>query len=271
MSWNVKQFRGNHHRTRQIIDQIEDLEPDVFGIIEFLAKDQVSTILNDDFFKDYNFAFTDSKEEIEIFIGWKKNKFSQAVFTQRRELQVGKVTMRPGALLSLKETSDSKFTNLLFLHTDSGKEFADFSNRQMMLQKVWDMNNKLTEIQNAPRLVVLGDLNTMGRKKLSVAKPTISKKTEIEDLEAEAEEFGMQVLKKSHDLTYRSLGGSLRGDLDHVIASKDLEFEEFSDPKSPNNPHKIQVKGWIELDGTGQDDFIKFISDHCVIYGEIKN
>ena len=271
MAWNVKQFRGNQDRTRQIIKHVEDLEPDVFGIIEFLAKDQVNTILNDDFFKDYNFAFTDSKEEIEIFIGWKKDKFSQAVFTQRRELQVGKITMRPGALLSLKETSDDKFTNLLFLHTDSGKEFADFSNRQMMFQKAWDMNSKLTKIQDEPRLVVLGDLNTMGRKKLSVAKPTISKNTEIEDLKKEAEEFDMHVLEKSQDLTYRSLGGSLRGDLDHVIASKDLEFEEFSDANSPNNPHKIQVKGWIELDGTDQYNFIKFISDHCIIYGEIKN
>ena len=52
----------------------------------------------------------------------------------------------------------------------------------------------------------------------------------------------MQVLKKSHDLTYRSLGGSLRGDLDHIIASKDLEFEEFSDANSPNNPHKNPSK-----------------------------
>lgn len=271
MSWNVKQFRGDHNRTKQIIDIIEDLKPDVFGIIEFLAKDQVGTILNDDFFKDYDFAFTDSKEGIEIFVGWKKDKFSQAVFTQRRELQVGKVTMRPGALLSLKETPDDKFTNLLFLHTDSGKEFADYSNRQMMLQKVWDMNGKLTEIQDEPRLIALGDLNTMGRKKLSVVKPTIFKKTEIEDLEAEAEEFGMQVLKKSHDLTYRSLGGGLQGDLDHVIASKDLEFKEFSEGNSPNNPHKIRVKGWIELDGTDRDDFIEFISDHCIIYGEINN
>ena len=271
MSWNVKQFRGNHQRTKQIIEQVEGLDPDVFGIIEFLAKDQVGTILNDDFFKDYDFAFTDSKEEIEIFVGWKKDKFSQAVFTQRRELQVGKVTMRPGALLSLKETPDGKFTNLLFLHTDSGKEFADFSNRQMMLQKVWDMNAKLTKIQDKPRLIVLGDLNTMGRKKLSVVKPTVSKKTEIEDLEAEAEQFGMQVLKKSHDLTYRSLGGSLCGDLDHVVASRDLEFKEFSDVNSPNNPHKIRVKGWIELDGVDQDNFIEFISDHCIIYGETKN
>ena len=271
MSWNVKQFRGNHNRTRQIIDQIKDLEPDVFGIIEFLAKDQVGTILNDDLFKDYNFAFTDSKKEIEIFIGWKKDKFSQAVFTQRRELQVGNIAMRPGALLSLKETPDGKFTNLLFLHTDSGREFADFTNRQMMFQRVWDMNDKLTEIQDEPRLVVLGDLNTMGRKKLSDVKPTVSKKTEVEDLEKEAEEFGMQVLKKSHDLTYRSLGGSLRGDLDHVIASKDLEFEEFSDASTPNNPYKIQVKGWIELDGAEQDNFIEFVSDHCIIYGEIKN
>ena len=153
--------------TKQIIDRIEGLKPDVFGIIEFLAKDQVSTILNDNFFKDYNFAFTDSKEEIEIFIGWKKDKFSQAVFTQRRELQVGRITMRPGALLSLKETSDGKFTNLLFLHTDSGKELADYSNRQMMLQKVWDMNSKLTTIQGEPRLIALGDSKHHGKKKNS--------------------------------------------------------------------------------------------------------
>ena len=153
-----------------------------------------------------------------------------------------------------------------------GREFADFTNRQMMFQKVWDMNDKLTEIQDESRLVVAWGPKHHGKKKnFHAVKPTVSKKTEVEDLEKEAEEFGMQLLKKSHDLTYRSLGGSLRGDLDHVVASKDLEFEEFSDASTPNNPHKIQVKGWIDLDGAEQDNFVEFISDHCIIYGKIKN
>ncbi len=39
MSWNVQQFRGaSTQRTRDVAQMIRDQDPDVFAIIEFLAK-----------------------------------------------------------------------------------------------------------------------------------------------------------------------------------------------------------------------------------------
>jgi hypothetical protein len=55
LSWNVKQFQGDSVRAGVVAGMIRALDPDVFGIIEFLAKDVALSIISDGF-DDYDFA-----------------------------------------------------------------------------------------------------------------------------------------------------------------------------------------------------------------------
>src|SRR5512143_3419534 len=119
-SWNVKRFNYLPQRVRAVGQMLKNHDPDVFGILEFLAKDAARKLVRSEDFRAYDFAFTDSKQGIEILVGWKRGKFKQVLYTQRREMQVGNQSLRPGGLLSVLEKTGETFTNILFLHTDSG-------------------------------------------------------------------------------------------------------------------------------------------------------
>jgi hypothetical protein len=67
----------------------------------------------------------------------------------------------------------------------------------------------------------------MGRSRTNTL-GTLNAATEINELRADALANGMRVLSKSASLIYRSAGGSLRGNLDHVMVSSDLNVEAFT-------------------------------------------
>ena len=149
--WNVERFNYLPQRVRIVGQLIKNHDPDVFGILEFLAKDAARKLIRSDSFKPYDFAFTDSNQGIEILIGWKRSKFDQTLYTQRRELQVGNVRLRPGGLISLLEKNTAVFTNLLFLHTDSGTDAQAYKNRQAMFRKIWSMKRALESLPDQNR------------------------------------------------------------------------------------------------------------------------
>lgn len=261
--WNVEKFNYSPQRTKAVGDLIKNQDPDVFGILEFLAKDAARKLVRSDDFRSYDFAFTDSEQGIEILVGWKRGKFAQVLYTQRRELQVGNSRLRPGGLLSVLEKHDDVFTNLLFLHTDSGTDSLAYKNRRTMFGKVWSMKKtlaKLPEQNGEARLVAMGDLNTMGRK----GGPNAA--DEIADLAAQASTAGMRLLQKSHDKTWSS-DGKKTSNLDHVIASDDLQFKTL---QAGNPPAQILVDGWVNRTGEARLNFVKNISDHSLLYGEIR-
>lgn len=266
--WNIKHFQGKELRLKEIASRIKAENPDIFGIIEFLAKKKVRSLVRK--FPEYDFGMTDSKRSIEIIVGWKRKKFAQAIYTQRREFRVKEENLRPGALFSFKQKGKPGFDNILFLHTDSGKTKRDYNNRQIMFAKIWKLCkvlNKLETQNGNARLVALGDLNTMG--KSGKKKPKIkgiSASQEIEKLKIDALKANMQVLEKDQKLTYRSEGGSLKGNLDHVIASQDLTFKTRTNQELT---YEISVKGWIQEKGKKQTQFIREISDHCYLVGEV--
>jgi hypothetical protein len=269
--WNVEHFKGGHNRTEKVDDLIESFQPDIFGILEFQAKDVARDLVHN-YFNDYDFAFTDSKMSIEILVGWKRGKFDQVLYTQRREFQTGNVNLRPGGLLSFKRHGDSIFDNILFLHTDSGIDSTAYQNRQKMFKKIFDMKKAIENMsiqQGNARFIVCGDLNTMGRLKPdSVSK--ISSQQEIDKLTNDAQKSGMICLSKSHKETWGS--SSKKSELDHVIASTDLSFR--LNPKqnyivNPMATYHVAVEGWNRYSGNARKSFLKNISDHCALYAEV--
>jgi hypothetical protein len=160
------------------------------------------------------------------------------------------------------EKNAAVFTNLLFLHTDSATDAGAFQNRQAMFGKIWSLRRALAglpEQQGQPRLIALGDLNTMGRKN----GPSAAE--EIAALEAQATQHGMRVLPKTHAHTWSS-DGTKKSNLDHVIASSDLQFKPVPDTSSPA---EVLVDGWLNRTGAARLNFVKNISDHCLLFVEI--
>ncbi|MDQ5979072.1 MAG: Endo/exonuclease/phosphatase protein [Verrucomicrobiota bacterium] len=259
--WNVKRFNYTPQRARAVSALIAGHDPDVIGILEFLAKDAARRLVRSDKFSDYDFAFTDSDQGIEILVGWRRSKFAQVLFTQRREMQVGNNRLRPGGLLSVREKSADVFHNLLFLHTDSGTDAVAYKNRQTMFGKIWSLQRalaKLPEAQGQARLIALGDLNTMGRKGSPNAK------TEITGLTAAATQNGMALLPKSHEKTWRNIGGTM-SNLDHVVASQELQFAAASGLPGA----LITVDGWVNRTGEARQNFVKNISVHSLLFGTV--
>lgn len=271
MVWNVRKFRAaTTARIQRVSEHIGAENPDVFGIIEFQAKDAARRIITQHY-DSYDFGMTDSKIGLDFLTGWRRGKFKQVIYTQRRDFMAGNINLRPGGLVSFQEQGHTAFTNMLFLHTDSGRKKKDYDARQVMFSKIFHLKNAIQglAIQNGnARLIVLGDLNTMGRAKTGNM-PTVRADQEIADLEQDAMAAGMRFLSKSEDKTWSNKSGSKKSDLDHVIASNDLQFQQFFFDNDPNSIFEIEVDGWNNLTGNARRSWIEKISDHCALIGEV--
>lgn len=279
--WNIERFKAtNTARIRKVADHINNQDPDLLCILEFMGKSSAhkpaekkdtARRLISEFLPNYDFGLTDSKKRIEILTGWKRNKFRQVLYTQRREFDASNPDLRPGGLLSVRKAADASFYNFLFLHTDSGRKERDYNNRQKMFKKIWKLKHSLEALPiqaGEARLTVMGDLNTMGRSAVG-AKPSVSGRQEIDALRQDAGTKGMRILSKSFDKTWSNPSGSKRSDLDHVIASDDLTFREWTYENDPGTEFEIEVLGWNERTGNARRSFIENISDHCSLWGEI--
>lgn len=274
LSWNVRHFRGDPSRLNDVDTFITDLNPDIFGLIEYQGKSRLRELMVNRF-PEYDFAVTDSTGNLEVVVGYRRGKFDQVVWTQKRQFNDVKRHLRPGALISLR--LGDEFYNLLFLHTDSGTRKIDYDNRKKVFKKVWRLKKSLAAraASGNSNLIVLGDLNTMGKGK------TISGASEIRKVEKAAEKNGLRMLAKDWDKTWSQWGkgprgnrrklkvseldGLLTSNLDHVIAASEVQFDPSGD-----NDEDIHVKGWRQLEGTDKVDFLWFLSDHCGVYGEVK-
>jgi endonuclease/exonuclease/phosphatase family metal-dependent hydrolase len=264
LSWNIRKFKASRARTKKVVDLIKKFKPDVFGILEFSDKD-VARRLAFDYFKDYDFGITESRGAMEILVGHRRSKFVQAIFTQRREFNAGSIHLRPGAILSVRQKGQSSFDNILFLHTDSGTQNKDYQNRQIMFKKIWGLNKGLKNLpiqKGKARLVVAGDLNTMGKS------GTVTATQEMSKLTNDATKNGMELLNKSHEKTWSS-SGNKKSDLDHVMISQDVKIQQWYFTSDPNTTFPIIVDGWVDLNENTRKDFVKNISDHSLLFGEI--
>ena len=279
--WNVEKFKAKDmNRIRRVVDHIEGQSPDVFCILEFMGKSSsprpskikgaVRRLISKSF-PEYDFGLTDSKKRIEILIGWKRNKFSQVFFTQRRELNDKNPNLRPGGLLSIRQVGESYFHNFLFLHTKSGRSKEAFDYRKNMFKKIWKLKKALQGLNiqgGKARFVALGDLNTMGRSKIG-SKPSISGRDELKTLEKGAKAHGMRILSKSQDKTWSTISGGTKSNLDHVIVSEELRLQEWVYGDGSGIQFEVEVLGWNERNGNARKSYIKNISDHCSLWAEI--
>ncbi len=265
LSWNIEHFKGGAARLKKVAGHIRKQKPDVFALLE-IENVNVRTLMEKEF-AGYDFALTDGPEVQEILVGWRRTAFQQAVFSQKREFDVGNDKLRPGALLSVKLAD--LWYNLLFLHTDSGTDAPAFGNRVEMFDKTWNLKAALDRNlggAGTARLLVMGDLNTMGlmfprpaKKFLRVDAPT-----EIAALADAATEAGMQLLAKDRPATWKGSAGE--SNLDHAIASASLAFTRFG---SAADAPQVQVRGWPDLADPAQATFLAEVSDHASLYLEI--
>lgn len=273
MFWNIENFGKHVEDTERHTERVEavathirnlptESKPDLLCFCEIKDKVSLRSLLTDEF-KCYDFAATDSKGVIELVTGWKQDTFKQVIFTQRRMFQPTE-SLRPGALASVN--FEGTFFNFLFLHADSGTDCRSYENRQEILGKIFTLKDTLDEISGGDhqaKFVVMGDLNTMGRKKCAYRRD-VSAEEEIEALERRAEANGMRMLQKDYENTWR---GKPRGsdtiqesNLDHVLATPNVSFESFG------TEAEVSVSGWNRLEGNAQETFIEDVSDHCSLF-----
>jgi hypothetical protein len=267
LSWNVEHFRGGTARVKKVADHIKADDPDVFGLLE-VENLEVLTLMQAHF-PGYDFGISDGPENMEILVGWRRHKFQQAVFTQKREFKLFNPDLRPGALLSVR--LQGQVFNVLYLHTDSGTDAPAFGNRVEMFAKVWKLKEAIDghSGQNQGRLVVLGDLNTMGLQfpTKSAASQLVTSSKEVLALATLAGKKGLAAPLKSHDLTFNN--GKLQSDLDHALVSHHLKLAVLG--KRPDNrDFFVRVRGWQQLTGAARVNFIENISDHCSLFLEVR-
>ncbi|MBL8923884.1 MAG: endonuclease/exonuclease/phosphatase family protein [Myxococcaceae bacterium] len=239
LSWNVEHFgnkKTSAERQKRVVKHIKDQDPDIFGILE--VEHANIRALMEKSFDDYDFFLTDGPQLQEILVGCRRGLFDQKLFVQKREYQEGNDKLRPGALLSVRQ--GTVWTNLLFLHTDSGDDAGAFGNRFDSFRKVWNLTKALARKapNGDPRLLVLGDFNTMGLSypRSLKAHERVKEAEEIAGLAELARKEGLVLLPKSHPATYWSATYG-ESDLDHVLATEDL---------AKTISGKVQVRGWVQ-------------------------
>ncbi|WP_305988091.1 endonuclease/exonuclease/phosphatase family protein [Roseibium sp. MMSF_3544] len=281
--WNVKEFgkiaktqAAMKRRVKGVAEHIKLREPDIFGVLEVDHIDILQFI--EDEFPEYDFGFTEGLDEKnkaskEILVGWRRSEdLDQVTFSQKRQFNLYNPYLRPGALLSFR--IKNSWHNILFLHTDSGTEARDFGNRYEMFDKVWSLRKALDKKvgNRRERLIVVGDLNTMGLQYPTSRKADliIDGSKEISALEQFAEKNAMRLVIKSHDTTWRKLGKNWESNLDHVMASNVVDFKKLGKRGNDGKDFEVFVDGWVDKDEADREAFIEKLSDHCSLSFEIE-
>ncbi len=275
-SWNVEAFKGSRARLEAMAAWLGFAHPerkpvDIFGIMEVEGVDMVT--LARDYFPEYDFHLTDGRQNKEILVGVRRGAFSQYTITQKREFKGGNEHMRPGSLISVRANGDPDFTHILFLHTAAMSDPTGFGARSAMFEKVAKMKRGLDKGKQAreksedaeARFIVLGDLNTAGlrypRDRKSNEK--VSSENEVASL---SDLTKLRLAPKSIDKTWSGSRGE--SDLDHVLTSEPIRLRELGG-RADNTPYAVAVRGWPELEGRQQKQFLSDVSDHALLLIEV--
>ncbi|MFW9944768.1 MAG: endonuclease/exonuclease/phosphatase family protein [Candidatus Sifarchaeia archaeon] len=273
VSWNIKKFKGDKARAERVAVLLENKDPDVFAIYEASGGDVFLPLAKH--LKGYTFHTTEGRQSQEIVVGVKNDV--SAFITQKTEFQSGASLMRPGLLVTVER--DSVYYPLLFLHLASSPDPRGMGLRDDMLDRAFHFKKILEEALQAigqakANYMFLGDLNTMGLKYpfgVRGGKHGFDGKVELAkwDRFGNKDIYAMQRLSKTHDVTYRSHGGHLQGNLDHVYAEKHLRFKKFN--KGSSGRVDVEVSGWVDQTSE-QDiqDWISKYSDHSMLYLEVQ-
>jgi exonuclease III len=265
-SWNIEHFKGDPTRTNRVIGYLRQQNPDVIGIYEVEGAAVFSEVTAQ--FPSYTFQITEGPESQEILVGFKSNL--SVFITQKLEFKDGTTHMRPGQLATI--TVNNVLYSILFLHLASSSAPRGFGLRDDMAMRAIKFRKTLDKATgNHANYIFLGDLNTMGLDyPYHHDVPTAD---ELKRWDSRASRFyDMRRLTKTHDFTWSNGSGSSFPDsnLDHVYASKHLQFKQFKRP-ADNAQVEVSVRGWVDQPTqAARDKWISDFSDHCLLYFEVQ-
>jgi len=258
LSWNIENFGLDKTDKAQIVQSIKGLNPDIFALLEVVGADVWRYMFDE--FPNHSFFITEGEQSQEILIGVHK-KF-KVFLTQRDEFKSGRSSLRPGAFISFKFGTD--VYTVLFLHLKSMPDPEGFGLRDSMLDHAFSLKGALDNAAGGAgkaNFIMMGDLNTMG---LSYPYDSdIPADVELKRLSYRAGRRGMRLLPKIEQRTWTDGEGNF-SDLDHVIASNQIEFNTWGNAN-------VKVIGWNKYpeDSIEFTNFVENVSDHCALYCEV--
>jgi endonuclease/exonuclease/phosphatase family metal-dependent hydrolase len=272
LSWNVEHFKDDPTPTRvkKVVDFMKLQNPDVFGIFEVEGKTIFDALVSR--MPDFTFQITEGEQTQEILVGVRKTL--TAFITQKTEFRSGTTHMRPGQLVTIVKGGVNYA--ILFLHLASGPDPRGMGLRDDMIERAFDFRKTLDKAEGGEgkaHYIFLGDLNTMGLE--YPFNKDIDAVTELKKADKHGQRAKIQMarLVKTHDVTWSNgTTSSLPpSNLDHVYASSNLQFSTFVRP-SDQLPANVSVRGWVDLDTAAKKDkFIKELSDHSLLFFEVRN
>lgn len=260
-SWNVEHFKGKETRTDKIVEFVKEQNPDIFALYEVEGKVVFSELV--DLMPSYQFHITEGPQVQEILVGVKNGL--TAFFTQRVEFKAGNSLLRPGALLSVK--IDDEIYSILFLHTKSSSKPVGLGLRDDMLARAFKFKRLLDKNaggKGKANFMFLGDLNVMGMK--YPYNKNIEPGTELKKIVGDAKRNKMKLASKNYPHTWWNGPGSRYdpADLDQVVASNQLEFEQLKGAD-------VEVRGWPERDTDAKKaEWINKYSDHALLFMKVQ-
>ena len=254
-SWNVEHFKDDKSRIGRVVGFLEKQNPDVFALYEVEGKEVFSQFTRQ--MPGYQFHITEGPQVQETLVGVRRTL--TAFFTQKVEYKSGIKVLRPGALLTV--TVEGEDYSILFLHTKSSSLPIGLGIRDDQFGRALKFKKLLDGLaKGKANFLFLGDLNTMGMR--YPFEKDIDPDLELKKLDLEAKKLGMRRLTKNKPYTWWNGPGShfKPGDLDHVVASDQLEFKPF-------DAADIDLRGWPALENESkQAEWIKSHSDHALLY-----
>jgi hypothetical protein len=261
-SWNVEHFKNNPERIDLVINFLKEQKADVFALYEVESGEVYTTLVSK--MPEYHFHITEGRQTQEILVGVKKTL--TAFFTQKVEFKSGNTYLRPGALLTIRK--NNKDYPILFLHTKSSSKPIGLGLRDDMFYRAFKFKRFLDKISQAANscpsnYIFLGDLNTMGMK--YPFKREIIVDYELKKLDSGAKRAKMRRLSKNEPFTWWNGPGTYPpSNLDHVIASKELNFKTFKGAD-------IDVRGWPQKNSdTEKINWINKYSDHALLFFQVE-
>jgi exonuclease III len=262
VSWNCEHWKDDDSRNADRIAFLASQKADVIALYEVEGREVWRAVMAG--LPGYSFFITEGQNTQEILVGVASG--ITTFLTQRVEFQSRDAFMRPGAFLTVRD--DDVDYSMLFLHLASMPDARGFGLRTDMIERAFKFKEHLDETsQGKANFMFMGDLNVMGldyvygKDGSSLLHDRVSAEDELAAVAYRAGKVDMRVLSKTVDFTWHG-DRNMRGNLDHVVASDQIEFEQVGGKE-------VEVRGWPQRPDAEQEDWVEKFSDHALLYFEV--
>ncbi len=267
LSWNVEKFgtKGNEH-TMRVLAKVTSKAPDLVAFYETKPSALWLDLMKA--MQGYTWHITEGKQSQEILLGVKNDV--TAFITQRTEFKTRDAYYRPGLLCTV--LVDEVEYPVLFLHLASLKDPKGFGRRQEQIDAAFEFKDTLDSAAAgaSANYMFVGDLNSMGLDfkyyQAATGQPydrvEVSADRELQRVSWLASKNSMQLLSKTHDVTWRDAAGK-KSNLDHVVAANHLQFTQQCG-------HDVRVEGWVDEPPDQQAQWLLDYSDHSMLFFKVR-